>query len=415
MRFSHASGHVLVQATVWGVWTDWYPSKVMAAPVIPISPDSFEESVGGAVFVTSPIGVLDLVDYSSSDSDPSKDSLPPAPELSLVLPFLCSDNSEADTESEPAKQRPRGMSLLSFMMLWFRGGGTGSHLGYPHHQDHHLMTHLHDHLSFPLLLLLPQLGFVDGQRFLSHLRRLFLSVDLTVPILKGSVRGCDASDPLLLPVPSYLIFHRFDSSLTYANLLPLERDAVAVLALVIGSSSPKDGICMGVEVATSDIREDKEELKSEASMGGMMEITVDPLVTGGISESTGGDVLDLEGTLYDIAYYMSEVPLDRIIEFETAHKQLEAGQLMMGTVGGWSVVWLRRESLFLTDWIKRLGWIKYKVQDLLCIERDQVIVPLYHHDLSQEEFCQIRRDRDDAQRRLCILELFVERRLGFRP
>ncbi|GJY80060.1 putative reverse transcriptase domain-containing protein [Tanacetum coccineum] len=84
--------------------------KVMAAPVIPISSDSSKESVGshvprvilfgaipaiipvirgihaevpivptdpvvapevGAVSVTSPIGVLDLVDYSSSDSDPS--------------------------------------------------------------------------------------------------------------------------------------------------------------------------------------------------------------------------------------------------------------------------------------------------------------------------------------------------------
>ncbi|GKE66964.1 hypothetical protein Tco_1521125, partial [Tanacetum coccineum] len=60
----------------------------------------------GAVSVTSPTRVLDLVDYSSSASDPSEDSLPPAPELSLVSPFLCSDNSEADSESEPAEQRP---------------------------------------------------------------------------------------------------------------------------------------------------------------------------------------------------------------------------------------------------------------------------------------------------------------------
>ncbi|GKD67246.1 hypothetical protein Tco_1309354, partial [Tanacetum coccineum] len=34
--------------------------------------------------------------------------------------------------------------------------------------------------------------------------------------------------------------------------------------------------------------------------------------------------------------------------------------------------------------------------------------------LSQEEFRQIRKDRDDARRRLGILESFVERRLGFR-
>ncbi|GJR04753.1 hypothetical protein Tco_0527737 [Tanacetum coccineum] len=114
----------------------------MAAPIISISSDSSEESVGshaprvilfgaipaiipvilevpivpadplvapevGTVPVVSPIEVLDLVDYSSSfDSDPSEDSLPPVPDLPLVSPFLCSDNSEADGESEPAEQRP---------------------------------------------------------------------------------------------------------------------------------------------------------------------------------------------------------------------------------------------------------------------------------------------------------------------
>ncbi|GKF17924.1 hypothetical protein Tco_0062842, partial [Tanacetum coccineum] len=108
----------------------------MAAPIIPISSDSSEESVGfhvprvilfgtiptsipvilvvpaevpivaadllvapevGVVSVITPTGVLDLVDYSSSsDSDPSEDSLPPASELPLVLPFLCPGDSEAD-------------------------------------------------------------------------------------------------------------------------------------------------------------------------------------------------------------------------------------------------------------------------------------------------------------------------------
>ncbi|GJV24465.1 hypothetical protein Tco_1377160 [Tanacetum coccineum] len=102
----------------------------MAAPIISISSDTSEESVGshaprvilfgvipaiipvipevpvvladpivtpevGTVSVVSPAGVLDLVDYSSSsDSDPSEDSLPPAPDLPLVSPFLCSDDSD---------------------------------------------------------------------------------------------------------------------------------------------------------------------------------------------------------------------------------------------------------------------------------------------------------------------------------
>ncbi|GKD10801.1 hypothetical protein Tco_1190486, partial [Tanacetum coccineum] len=114
----------------------------MAAPVISISSDTSEESVGshaprailfgvflaiipailevlvvpadpivtsevGTVLVVSPAKVLNLVEYSSfSNSDPLKDSLPPAPDLPLVLPFLCSDDTEADGESESAEQRP---------------------------------------------------------------------------------------------------------------------------------------------------------------------------------------------------------------------------------------------------------------------------------------------------------------------
>ncbi|GKG27112.1 hypothetical protein Tco_0402815, partial [Tanacetum coccineum] len=48
-------------------------------PIVPADPLVALEV--GAVFVTSPTRVLDLVDYSSSDSDPSKDSLPLAPKV----------------------------------------------------------------------------------------------------------------------------------------------------------------------------------------------------------------------------------------------------------------------------------------------------------------------------------------------
>ncbi|GJR52624.1 hypothetical protein Tco_1403145 [Tanacetum coccineum] len=66
-------------------------------PIVPANPIVAPEV--GIVSVVLPTGVLDLVDCShSSDSDPSKDSLPPIPDLPLVLPFLCSDDSESDTE-----------------------------------------------------------------------------------------------------------------------------------------------------------------------------------------------------------------------------------------------------------------------------------------------------------------------------
>ncbi|GKC16061.1 hypothetical protein Tco_1012843 [Tanacetum coccineum] len=64
---------------------------------------------------------------------------------------------------------------------------------------------------------------------------------------------------------------------------------------------------------------------------------------------------------------------------------------------------------------RRLRLENLKVRALLCIKGYWVDSFRDHMALSQEEFCQIRRDHDDAQRRLRRLESFVERRLGFRP
>ncbi|GKE55753.1 hypothetical protein Tco_1494938, partial [Tanacetum coccineum] len=84
------------------------PAIIPAIPEVPVVPaDLIVAPEEGTVSVVSPAEVLDLVDYSSSsDSDPSKDSLPPAQDLPLVSTFLCSDDTEADSESEPAEQRP---------------------------------------------------------------------------------------------------------------------------------------------------------------------------------------------------------------------------------------------------------------------------------------------------------------------
>nr|GEV17276.1 hypothetical protein [Tanacetum cinerariifolium] len=137
----------------------------------------------------------------------------------------------------------------------------------------------------------------------------------------------------------------------------------------------------------------------EASGEEHMEIgtaDVETVVDLGISEGVGaltkdgiGDAPDLEGTLYDIAHYMLEVPLDRINEFETTQRQLEAGQLVAS-----------EERASLADRVRSLGWENLRVRALLCIERDHVNSLRHHMALSQEEFCQIRKDRDDTRRRL---------------
>nr|GEX11971.1 putative reverse transcriptase domain-containing protein [Tanacetum cinerariifolium] len=105
---------------VWGCDKLVSRAKVMAALVISISLDVSVESVGssfsrviligsifvevsitpelGAAAVASPVGVLELDTHSSSKADPSKSSPPLVSVSPMVLPFLCSDDSESDNE-----------------------------------------------------------------------------------------------------------------------------------------------------------------------------------------------------------------------------------------------------------------------------------------------------------------------------
>ncbi|GKE61918.1 hypothetical protein Tco_1512285, partial [Tanacetum coccineum] len=417
----------------------------MAAPVIPISSDSYEECV--AISVTLPTGVLDLVDYSSSDSDPLEDSLPPAPELPLVSPFLCSDDSKTDSESEPVEERPeRHESLIvhDVMVSRWRDRVTSkpsspsvslSHDTFAPSSEFPVAPvvappeilrwlailirpgeaipfgrpyRTHPNRSHKLLTARKRVGPFSARRLVwsrvSHrLSNHHSSPDFTsdssfsgsssdsssdtssgLPLDSlsdtSSVHssGCDAlgqthprpstrvaSSRLVYPsvmTPPYSEAFSHWRSAPLSTLYPLttskssldsfsERsldstslsagpsrkrcrspttsvplsthigaaDAEAVVDLGIGDGVHiRDGIGMRVEISASDIREDGEEFEAEASAGGTMEMVVDPLATGGISESTRGDVPDLEGTLYDIVHYMLEVPLDRITEFETA-------------------------------------------------------------------------------------------------
>ncbi|GJU44912.1 hypothetical protein Tco_1202178 [Tanacetum coccineum] len=506
---------------------------------VPIAPaDPLVEPEVGAVSVISPTEVLDLVAYSSScDSDPLEDSLPVAPELPLVSPFLCSDDLKADSESKPTEQRPERHESLTpssefplahvvatpeicrWPVILIRPG-KAIPFGRPYR--------IHPNGPRKLLTARKRVGPFPARRlawrrvshhssdrhsspdFTSDSSSSSSSSDSSSDISSGSSSdslsdsssvhssGCDASGqshsgpstrvasprlvyppvrtprcseafmrwrsaPLSTLYPPTTSESSLDSSSersldssspsagpsrkrcrspttlvpsstpvsrsiapALADLPPRKRfrdsysseasgeehmeigtadaETVADLGISDGVGAPtEDGIGMGVEVATSDIREDEEEFEAEASAGGTMEIAVDPLVTGGISEPIGGDAPDLEGTLYDIAHYMSEVPLDRITEFETAQRQLEAGQLVASG-----------ERAGLADRVRSLGRENLRVRALLCIERDHVDSLRRHMALSQEEFCQIRRDRDDTRRRLRRLESLVERRLGFR-
>ncbi|GJV02213.1 putative reverse transcriptase domain-containing protein, partial [Tanacetum coccineum] len=480
------------------------PAIIPEVPVVPADPIVTPEV--GTVSVVSPVGVLDLVDYSpSSDSDPSEDSLPPAPDLPLVSPFLCSDDTEADGESEPAEQRPVSSShdtlapLSEFPLApvvappgirrrsatLVRPGEAipfgrpyRTHLNGPrklltarkrvrpilarrlawrrvsHHSsdrhsspdsssssapsDHSLSGHTP-----------PDTTDADSstpQRFVhrslartprhSEAFRRWRSAPLSTPyppttsessLGSSSERSLDSSSPSSRPsrkrcrsptasVPSPTHVSRSIAP-TPADLLPPRKrfrdsyspedsgeehmevdtaDAEAVADVGISEgvvAHPEDGVGMGFEIAASDVREDDEEFEAEASAADTREIVVDPLAIGDSSESSRGGIPDLEDTIYDIVHYMSEVRIDRITEIETTQRQLETSQMVASG---------ERASL-----VERIGSLRLeylKVRAMLSIERDRIDSIRWHMALSHEEFCQVRRDRDDTRRRLRRLE-----------
>nr|GEW28666.1 reverse transcriptase domain-containing protein [Tanacetum cinerariifolium] len=391
-------------------------SVILEVPIAPV--DLTVASKVGAVSVISPTRVLDLVDYSSSsNSDPSEDSLPVAPELPLVSPFLCTDDLEADSESEPAEQRPeRHESLTSsseFLLVpvFATPGilrrpsilvrpGEAIPFGRPYrthpNRPRKLLTARKRVRSFPARRLAwrwvshRSLDRHSSQDLTSHLFSSSLSSDSSSDISSGSSseRSLDSSSPSAGPsrkrcrspatlVPSSTPVSRSIAP-ALADLPPRKRfkdsysskvsgkehmemgtadvETVADLGISEGVGAlTKDGIDLGVEVANSDIREDEEEFEAEASRGGIMGIVLDPFATSDIFDPTGGDAPDLEET-----------------------GQLEASNERAG----------------LADRVRSLGWENLRVRALLCIKRDRVDNLRRHMAFSQEEFCQVRRDRD---------------------
>nr|GEU40694.1 reverse transcriptase domain-containing protein [Tanacetum cinerariifolium] len=314
--------------------------KVKAASIIPILLDSSKESVGSHVprvilfgTIPSSIPVIPVVpaEVPIAPTDPLvalEDSLPVAPELPLVSPFLCFDDLEADSKSEPAELRPERHESLAPSSEFPLAP----------------VVPLPEIRRRPAILVRPgkAIPFArpyrthpDGPRSSSCSSSSNSSLDISSYSLSDSSlvysSGCDASgqslsrpsrkrcrspttlvpssNPVLGSIATaladFLARKRFRYSYSseasggeHTEIGTADAETVADLGISDGVRAPvEDGLGMGVEVATSDIRKDEEELEAEASARGMMEIAVDLLAIG--------------GTLYDIAHYMSEIRRDR--------------------------------------------------------------------------------------------------------
>ncbi|GKC43944.1 hypothetical protein Tco_1061666, partial [Tanacetum coccineum] len=255
-------------------------------------------------------------------------SLPPAPDLPLVLPFLCSDNSEADGKSEPAEQRPVSSSYDTLAPLSefplapvvspprirrrsatlirpFRPIPTRRlawRRVYHHLLDRHSLPDSSsssapsDHsLSRHTPLNTTDADSSTPQRFVhrslartprcSEAFRRWRSAPLSTPYLlttsesslgSSSERSLDLSLPSSRPyrkrcrssttsVPSPTRVSRSIAP-TPADLLPpYKRFRDSYSLEDIGEEHMEDGVGMRFEIAASDVREDDEKFEAEAS------------------------------------------------------------------------------------------------------------------------------------------------------
>ncbi|GJZ77238.1 putative reverse transcriptase domain-containing protein [Tanacetum coccineum] len=383
---------------------------IPAIPKVPIvSADPIVTPEVGAVSIVSPSGVLDLVDYSlSSDSDPSEDSLPPAPDLPLVSPFLCSDDTEADDESKPAEQRPVSSShdtlapLSEFPLVpviappgirqrsaTLIRPGEAIPFGRPYRTHHNgprkLLTarkirFVHRSLartprhskafrrwrSAPLSTPYPPTTLESSLGSSSE-----RSLDSYSPSFRPSCKRCRSPTALvpssthvsrsIAPTPADLLppCKRFrysyspeDSGEEHMEVDTADAEAIVDVGIIEGVvAHPEDGVGIGFEIAASDVREDDEEFEVEASTADTREIAIDPLV--------------------------NEVRINKITDIDTTQRQLETSQMVASG---------ERASL-----VERIGSLRL--------------------EYLKEEFRQVRRDRDDTRRRLRRLESYVKRYL----
>ncbi|GJY83188.1 hypothetical protein Tco_0496564 [Tanacetum coccineum] len=160
-----------------------------------------------------------------------------------------------------------------------------------------------------------------------------------------------------------------------------------------------------VKIDPRDVRDDTEGYEADTSAGDMVEVGIDPMsapiVKEEIVEPAGEDSSNLSGTrdgivrsfedmpidlddaVRDFYYHMSEVRIDRIVRIETVQRRLEVDQLIA-----------RGQRVSMIERIDSLRLENLKVCTMLDIERDRVNSLRLHMSRSQEEFRQVRKDRD---------------------
>nr|GEV68619.1 putative reverse transcriptase domain-containing protein [Tanacetum cinerariifolium] len=435
----------------------------MTAPVISISSDVSVKSVGsssprvilvgsisievpvvlevGAAAVASPVRVLELDTHSSSEADPSESSPPPVSVAPMVLPFLCSDDSESDIEIHKRHVSPTTSTseIPTALIL-----PAPSAIVAPSYE-------------FPLAPVVAPLGIRRRQAILIRPRediligRLYrthpggpckaLTVRKSVRPLHshrltlrytshhmdrftfGSSSSHSSSDHSSAGTPqcseAYLRWRSSPLSTMYPpttfessagdssseSSVGLSRKRCrSSAATVISSIHATRALVPSQDIeadatAVEDTVDRDVDVGIDAGIGMKVDVEIDVEdVDEDEVESSGRGTIEV-GVDMDVGIDIPDgmlMPDTRIEDIETTQRQLKAGQLIASG-----------ERAGLSDRTRSLERENLKVQALLSIERDRVDSLRRHMALSQEEFRQVYKDRDDTRRRLRRLELFV--------
>ncbi|GJV38499.1 hypothetical protein Tco_0721146 [Tanacetum coccineum] len=373
-------------------------------PVIPnipidvyvVSADLLVALEVGATTVDSPARVLELDIHSSSESGPSEDLLPPVPVAPMVSPFLCSDDSKLDLESEPVDELPtelpeRHVSLephdamvpivpilpapptivvpstnIISPIIAPPGVLTARKRVEPLPSHHLALRYTSHHSSSDS----STLDFTSDSTSSDHLSSDHASSDRS--LADHSLPGHYTSDQSLsgeayLHWRSVLLStmypsNTFGESSSKSSVRPSRkrcRSLAATSPLPISSLGalfptradllpPRKSMDVeaevdagiGMEVDVEVIREDEEEYEAESSARDTVRIRMDRVI---------------KPELYD---HMAEIPDDGIMDIEVGHRQLEAGSLITGG-----------ERAGLLSCVTALERSNTRLRDTLSIER----------------------------------------------
>ncbi|GJS16381.1 hypothetical protein Tco_0410853, partial [Tanacetum coccineum] len=374
---------------------------VVAAPVISISSNVSVESVGssfprviligcifvevsvvpevGAAAVSSPARVLELDTHSSSEADSSESSPPPVSIAPMVSPFLCSDDSESDTEIPERHVSPTSSTLeiptapilpapsvivapSSKFPLAPIGQSLSEHTP-PDTTDADSSTpqrFVHPSLvrtpwysesylrwrSAPLSTMYPpttsesSAGDSSSKSSAGPSRKRCRSPAATVTSSIHATRALVPSRADLLPPRK-----RFRDSISSEDsveedidtymLEDIEADATAVEVVVDRDVKVRVDAGINMEVDVGDDVKDKVEDEVESSERGTMEVGVDVVVGIDIPDAMlMPDAVErleqAEEGLQDIYDHVIEIPLQRIKDIKTGHRELESRSLIVG-------------------------------------------------------------------------------------